>query len=520
VLFAPAPAPPPGPPAAPATVFATPAGGQAKVSWAAPSNGGSPITGYVVTPYQNGTAGSPVQVSDGSATSATVTGLTNGQPYAFTVAATNANGTGPASTPSAAVTPEDTLFDLATPALADSGDTSSQELGVKFTSDLPGSVTGIRFYKAAANTGTHVASLWDGSGSLLAQATVSGESASGWQYATFPSPVNISAGLTYVAGYFAPNGHYSSDQQKLANGFDNPPLHAVANSTSPNGVFGPGVSSVFPTGSYNATNYYVDVLFAPGAPVVPGQPGNVSATPATGQAQVSWSPPASNGGSAITGYTVTPYSGSAAGMPVTVSGGSATSTVVSGLSNGTAYTFTVAATNSVGTGQASAPSPAVTPQDTIFDFGTPSQIDSGDTTPNTLGVKFTSDVNAAVTGIRFYKAAANTGTHVVSLWDASGNLLAQATATGESPSGWQTVLFPSPVQITAGTTYVAGYLAPNGHYSSNSGGLAGGVDNPPLHALANSVSPNGVYATGSTTTFPTNTYNAGNYWVDVLVSTS
>src|SRR5207249_1376254 len=69
-----------------------------------------------------------------------------------------------------------------------------------------------------------------------------------------------------------------------------------------------------------------------------------------------------NGGSTITKYTVTPFIGSTAQTPVTVTGSPpATSTTVSGLTNGTSYTFSVTATNANGTGPASSPSNAVTP---------------------------------------------------------------------------------------------------------------------------------------------------------------
>jgi hypothetical protein len=545
-----------------------------------------------------------------SATSATVTGLTNGTSYTFKVTATNAVGT---SSPGAsgAVTPRATIFDFATPSVADSGDTSGVELGVKFTADYTGAVTGVRFYKASTNTGTHIGSLWSAAGTRLAQATFTGESASGWQSVLFSSPVSVTAGTTYVASYYAPNGHYSVTNAGLANGVDNPPLHAVANSASANGVYSYGASSSFPTSSYGAGNYGVDVLFAPPAPPgqvtgvtatagqssasvswtapssggpvtsykvtpyigstaqtaktitgtppatsttitgltagtaytftvqasnqggsgtesaqsnsvtptgsgVPGAPTGVSAQGDSTSAVVDWTAPSDDGGSAITGYTVTPFIGSSA-QTATQVGASSTRARITGLTNGTSYTFKVAATNSVGTGSASGASNAVTPRPSIFELGTPSVVDAGDTSSVNLGVKFTSDVAGSITGIRFYKATANTGTHVGALWSASGTLLGQGTFSGESASGWQTVTFASPVAITANTTYVASYLAPNGHYSLNGGAFASGpVDNPPLHALANDTSSNGVYLYSGISAFPSSSFNASNYWVDVL----
>ena len=75
----------------------------------------------------------------------------------------------------------------------------------------------------------------------------------------------------------------------------------------------------------------------------------------------------------------------------------------------------------------------------------------------------------------------------------------QRTFSGETASGWQQVNFTTPVAITANTVYVASYHANTGHYSVNSNYFASaGVDNAPLHALANGVSGgNGVYAYGA-----------------------
>ena len=96
-------------------------------------------------------------------------------------------------------------------------------------------------------------------------------------------------------------------------------------------------------------------------PTVPGAPTNVSATAGDGNATVSWTAPP-NGGAPITSYTVTPYIGSAAQPATTVNGTPpVTNATLTGLTDGTAYTFTVTATNGVGTGPASTPSNSVTP---------------------------------------------------------------------------------------------------------------------------------------------------------------
>jgi hypothetical protein len=91
---------------------------------------------------------------------------------------------------------------------------------------------------------------------------------------------------------------------------------------------------------------------------VPAVPTNVTATLGAGQATVNWVAPASDGGSAITGYDVTRYVGGVAYGTTSV--GVVTQTTVSGLTNGTTYTFRVAAKNAAGTGAKSADSNPVT----------------------------------------------------------------------------------------------------------------------------------------------------------------
>ncbi|HEU4905897.1 MAG TPA: N,N-dimethylformamidase beta subunit family domain-containing protein, partial [Solirubrobacterales bacterium] len=145
-------------------------------------------------------------------------------------------------------------------------DVNAVELGVKFRSEVPGYISGLRFYKTAGNTGTHSGRLWTKAGTQLAQVTFSGETATGWQEAKFDTPVEIAAGTTYIASYHAPNGRYASIKSYFAvTGFENAPLEALADGfDGPNGIYeyGPagGLFSGTPN-SFQSENYLVDVVF-------------------------------------------------------------------------------------------------------------------------------------------------------------------------------------------------------------------------------------------------------------------
>ena len=133
----------------------------------------------------------------------------------------------------------------------------------------------------------------------------------------------------------------------LANGT---PVHFTVTATNANGT------SAQSPDSNTVTPAAAAVLTAPGAPTI----GTATAGDAT--ATVTWTAPASNGGSPITGYNVRVLN--AANVQVGAlrpAGAAATNLVVTGLVNGTTYHFTVTATNAVGTGAASASSNAVTP---------------------------------------------------------------------------------------------------------------------------------------------------------------
>ena len=137
-------------------------------------------------------------------------------------------------------------------------------------------------------------------------------------------------------------------------------------------------------------------------------------------------------------------------------------------------------------------------------------------------MKFSVDLDGLITGIRFYKGATNTGTHVGNLWNSAGTPLASATFSNETASGWQQVSFSAPVAVTANTVYVASYHTNTGNYAGdNNFFAAAGVDNYPVHLLKDGVSGgNGVYAYGASSIFPSNTFASSNYWVDVVFNTS
>lgn len=108
-----------------------------------------------------------------------------------------------------------------------------------------------------------------------------------------------------------------------------------------------------------------------------------------------------------------------------------------------------------------------------------------------LGLRFQATTAGFVEGIRFYKGFYNIGDHVVSLWSADGTRLATGVSVGESLSGWQTVLFSSPIQIAHGTTYVASYHS-GGFYSATENYFA----SPYASGALKAVDGGGVYAYG------------------------
>jgi hypothetical protein len=481
----------------------------------------------------------------------------------------------------------------AKPAVTSFSDARAIELGVKFRSDSNGFITSIRFYKGSTNTGVHIGSLWDAKGTLLARATFTNESTSGWQQVNFSSPVAVTQGTTYVASYHTNTGHYAGDNGFFASsGVDSGPLHALAEGADGgNGVYAYSTSPMFPSSTYKSTNYWVDVVFATEAVACPCTLWPPTAAPANAgfsdsrpiEVGVKFRADLSGFITAIRYYKSSDNSGihvgslwSATGAllaratfigetgsgwqqvnlssPVAVTAGVtyvASYHTSTGHYSGDNNYFSTAGVDSgplhaLKDGTAGGNGVYVYAADSAFPNNTykstnywvdvvftsspikcpctiwPSTavpvIDANENRAIEVGVKFRSDLDGVINGIRFYKSVGNTGPHVGNLWTADGKLIASAGFTNETASGWQQVNFSSPVTIRAGTAYVASYHTDTGRYAGDNGYFANaGMDNGPLHALKNVADGgNGLYSYSVGSTFPTNRYKSTNYWVDVV----
>ena len=136
-------------------------------------------------------------------------------------------------------------------------------------------------------------------------------------------------------------------------------------------------------------------------------------------------------------------------------------------------------------------------------------------------MQFESNVAGEVTSVLFYKQSGTTGTmgHV---WSSNGTLLASATFTNETSSGWQQVSFSSPVAISANTIYTVSYDtgSPLFYYHSEyfaHGGVTNGNLTAPRSTKINGVVlDNGVYNYGGD--FPNSSQYYANFWVDLVFS--
>lgn len=427
------------------------------------------------------------------------------------------------------VTAPYSVFGAEVPKTVDSGDASSVELGLRFSPAADGFVTGVRFYKSTANTGTHTGSLWNASGVRLATVTFSSETASGWQKASFSPQVAVSGGQTYTVSYSDPAGHYSAVNYYW--GYEGSvigPLNVAGGfGTSPAGVY--GSTGTFPTSSFGASNYFVDALFTT---------VDMSALTASSQ----WPLPGSSSvatnttisaifsravNPATISFTAVDQNGSSATGALSYDSTSrtATFTPTSTLNNPVKYTVTLSAFDTNGVALASGGTwsfttvnpPAIVGQCpcSLYDDSTvPGIVQASDTNAVTLGVRFTALQTGAVSAVKFYKGPGNTGTHVGTLWSSGGAKLASGTFTNESSSGWETLTFATPVAVTAGTTYLATYRTTVGSYSATIGAFSStGITRGPLQVAVQG----GTYSYADA--FPTN-QTSTSYLVDLVFNNS
>ncbi len=477
-----------------------------------------------------------------------------------------------------------TLWSNSTTPTMNGADSNAYELGVRFQSARAGYISGIRFYKFASNTSPHTASLWSLSdGKLLATAEFTNETTSGWQEASFVTPVAIVANVTYIASYHSNQGSYAQDVGYFSQGsFTSSPLTAL------DGVFSGGISA-FPSSTWNDSNYWVDPVFtdsaatleqtiqraslfaedaAPtsflngsfelGTRIRAKQDGYITALrfyklpQSTGihvgslwnedgtllgratfsnETESGWQearletsvPIVAHKGYVVsyhsdTGvvyeddyFNATRFNGPLYG-PVYTAGGNGLYGHMAGAlpTNGVSRSFwadvVFASTALPATSEAEGTARSIWETSSF----TPTILEN--TSPLEVGLRFQSARAGYIQGVRFFKGTTNTGEHLANLWSDSGQLLASATFSAETASGWQEVTFAQSVPISANTTYVASYHTNSGPVARTTGYFQSfGAANAPLKTTTGG----GVYQFGASS-FPNQTYDNSNFWVDVV----
>lgn len=354
-------------PGTPGTPTVSAGDGNATITVVAPSSGGAP-TSYTVTASPGGATCTVIS----PATSCTITGLTNGTSYSFSTVANNATGSSSSSASSASVSPAGKPG-VPTGVTATIGNGSAT---VSLTPPTDTGGPGITSYTMTASPGG-------------ATCTVNAPATS-----CSISPLDNGTAYTFSATAF--NGVARSDTSTAS-------------------------ASVTP-----ATT--------PGAPTITS-----ASSSSSGSTTVNFSGPASNGGSAITGYTIT----SSPGGYTCTAAANATSCAVSGLTDGVAYTFTAVATNAIGNSSASSSSASVT------SAGAPSAPTSVTATvangSSVVSVSGASANGSAITG------------YTVQAYDGTGAAIAGKTCSITSPARTCTVS-----GLTNGSDYTFTATATNG----------------------------------------------------------
>ncbi|MCU1464340.1 MAG: Alkaline phosphatase [Actinomycetia bacterium] len=367
-------------PNTPSAVSAVAGDGMATVQWQAPSAGyGTGLTGYALAVYKSGALVQTQIVAN--TTTTVVTGLTNGATYTFRVFPTDASSTGPESLPSSAVTVGTPTAPVGFVASSSSGgavlhwtvpNANGSPISRYVLNITAGGVLQYSGYAQLVGSGAIVNGLTNGTIYVihLAAQNARGVGADAISAPVMPglaplqptAPTAVSANAAAVLSWTAPNAETAPITGYQIN------ANIGATKVLTRNV-GPAVAYTF-TGLTNGTTYRFTVaatsavgtgqaspfsiLVTVGAPRAPTA---LVASTGNGRATLQWTAPLANG-AAITKYVVTPYVGATAQAPRTFAS-TATTQIVAGLTNGTAYGFKVAAVNSRGTGAQSNATPAM-----------------------------------------------------------------------------------------------------------------------------------------------------------------
>jgi uncharacterized repeat protein (TIGR01451 family) len=465
--------------------------------------------------------------------------------------------------------PPPTSFGVFDPALAITPalvtENTPVELGMRFRVASAGSITQLKYWRAAGDAGdtdVREGHLWGADGSLLATASfTSAPGESGWQVASLAAPVAVLPGLSYTVSYrsndsyVASNGFFNAANEVAFDGLDDdaftdPHGQVSAPQDAPgsaNGVYRYGAGLALPTETFQASNYWVDIAFDPAdgtsnAPPVFVGPfaftvaentsaaATLAATDADGPAVTF----AIAGGADAARFTVNPVSGALAFVtapdyeaPADAGGNNVYDLVVSaadGIADPVLQAITVAVTDVV---------EAAPTGSRIFDTATaPANFVSGSADPTNyeLGTKFAATVAGEVTALQYYRGAADaddTDIRALTLWNGAGVSLGTVTLTSTAgQTGWQVAALAAPIALAANATYVVSYsyVHDNGvgnleSYAATSLYFNAARPGPDgvLIGLASAASGgNGVFAVGTPGSFPTGSFNASGYWVDVL----
>lgn len=163
----------------------------------------------------------------------------------------------------------------------------------------------------------------------------------------------------------------------------------------------------------------------------------------------------------------------------------------------------------------------------VLQTETPPTASSNDPDPYTLGVEFVVSEACTLTQIHFWQPSSGTVSSVdrtVGVWEntngTSGTLMGSTETLSVSGSGWQTKTLASPKTLAPGVVYVAGVFHPAGQYTATGAYFStSGVTSGPVTYVAQTASLAGQmkFSTVGSFSFPGNSFNATNYWIDITV---